>query len=222
MRDNLLKEKHSGGLVGHFGHDKTYAQICSSYNWLGMRSNVKKFMDRCRVFQYAKWKKHKTGLYHPLPIPYRSWDEISMDFVLGLPRTHRGSDSIFSMVYIFSKMAHFISCHKTSVVTHIENLFLKEVVRLHGLTRSIVLDRDTKFVGHFWRNLWKRLGKVFYFISTYQPYIDGQTEVLDQSLVNILRRLVSEHHNSGIRFFPSKSFLLMILLTKALEKVHFK
>jgi hypothetical protein len=87
MRDNLLKEKHSGGLAGHFGHDKTYAQLSSSYHWLGMIYDVNNFVDRCRVFQYAKGKQHNTGLYQPLPILDRPWDAISMDFVLGLPRT---------------------------------------------------------------------------------------------------------------------------------------
>jgi hypothetical protein len=56
MRDNLLKENHSGGLAGHFGHGKTYAQLSSSYYWPGMRSDVNKFVDKCKIFQYAKGK----------------------------------------------------------------------------------------------------------------------------------------------------------------------
>jgi hypothetical protein len=108
MREIFLKEKHYGGLVRHFGHDKTLSKLNGAYFCPGMKTYVKKFVDRFKNFQHTKGKRQNTGLYQPLPIPERSWDVVSMDFILGLPRIQRGCDSIFVVVDRFSKLAHFI------------------------------------------------------------------------------------------------------------------
>jgi hypothetical protein len=149
MMDNLLKEKHSRKLAKHFDHDKTFSKLNGSYFLPGMRTDVKIFVVRCRICQHMKGKRQNTGLYQPLPIPERPWDAVNMDFILGLPRKQRGCDLIFVVVERFSKMAHFIPCEKNSDATHIANLFFKEVIRLHGLPKSIMSDQDTKFVGNF-------------------------------------------------------------------------
>ena len=129
-----------------------------------------------------------------------------MDFILGLPGMQRGFDSIFVVVKRFLNMAHFIPCQKTSDATHIANLFFKKVVRLHGLPRSIVSDQDNKFVGHFWRTLWKNLGTGLSFISSYHPQVDGHIEVVNISLGDLLRSLVTKHHNQWDHILPQEEF----------------
>jgi hypothetical protein len=154
VRLMLLQEAHAGGLMGHFGAKKTEQVLADHFFWPKMRRDVERHVLHCVTCHKAKSRLNPHGLYNPLPIPSVPWEDICMDFVLGLPRTKRGRDSIFVVVDRLSKMAHFIPCHKSDDASHIAELFFREIVRLHGVPRTIVSDRDTKFLSYFWKTLW--------------------------------------------------------------------
>ena len=166
--------------MGHFGPNKTLEVLKEHFYWPHMRKHVDRHCKSCIACMKAK-----------SPIPSKPWVDISMDFVLGLPRTKKGRDSIFVVVDRFSKMAHFILCNKIDEATYIANLFFKEVVRLHSLPRSTVSDRDSKFLSHFWRTLWGKLGTKLLFSTTSHPQSDSQTEVVNRTLGQMLRCTVT-------------------------------
>jgi transposase InsO family protein len=90
----------------------------------------------------------------------------------------------------FSKMTHFIPCHKSDNASHVVDLFFTEIIRLHGVPNIIVLDRDAKFLSHFWRTLWFKLGTKLLFSTTCYPQTDGQAEVINHTLSTMLQAVL--------------------------------
>jgi hypothetical protein len=192
LRTILVKEVHEGSVAGHFGIQKTLDMLAQHFYWPKMLGTVGKHILKCETCLKAKVTFHK-GEYLPLPVPHKPWEHLSMDFVVALPRTKRGKDAIMVVVDRFSKMAHFIACTKVDDAQNVAKLYFSEIVRLHGIPKTIVSDRDSKFLSHFWKTLWNLLGTKLLFSTAYHPQTDGQTEVTNRTLGTLLRTLVHKN-----------------------------
>lgn len=206
IRELLIREVHEGGLAGHFGIEKTVEVLNGYVYWPRVKRDVEHVIRRCLVCQRAKSNSLNHGLHLPLPVPHAPWEDVSLDFVTGLPRTQRKSDSIMVVVDRFSKMAHFIPCTTTHDAVQVANLYFREIVRLHGIPKSMVSDRDTKFLSHFWRTLWRKMGTKLNFSTSSHPQTDGQTEVTNRTLGTLLRVLVKKNIRSWEEVLPQAEF----------------
>ena len=126
-----------------------------------------------------------------------------MDFVLGLPCTFRKHDSILLVVDHFSKMAHFLPCSKTFDTSKIAKLYFDEIVKLYGLPKTILSNRDVCFMSYFWKTLWHLVGTELKFSTAFHPQTDGQIEVVNRSLGNLLWCLVGEVNRNWDSILPT-------------------
>jgi hypothetical protein len=156
-----------------------------------MKFDTAKYVAACGVCQLMKAEhKRPAGLLKPLEILEWKWERITMDFVVGLPRTPRGKDAIWVVVDQLTKSAHFIPMKTTNSAEELVPLYMIEVLRLHGVPKSIVSDRDSKFVPKFWQSLHNALGTKLSLSVAFHPQTDGQSERTIQTLEDMLHTCV--------------------------------
>jgi hypothetical protein len=139
-------------------------------------------------------------------IPEWKWDSIAMDFVSGLPKTRKGNDSIWVIVDRLTKSAHFIAFKTGTLVPRLAEIYVEQIVKLHGIPSSIVSDRDPRFTSRFWESLQEALGTKLRLSSAYHPQTDGQSERTIQSLEDLLRACVLEGGGSWDSYLPLIEF----------------
>jgi hypothetical protein len=202
FKDLLLKEFHETPVGGHAGIIKTLKRLAANFYWAEMRGDVKRFIASCVVCQQTKYSTQKPGgLLQPLPIPENVWEDISMDFVTGLPLSN-GYSVIFVVVDRFSKALHLGALQAQFTAYKVAELFINMVCKIHGLPKSIVSDRDPVFVSKFWADLFKFSGTLLRMSSSYHPQTDGQTEVTNRTIEQYLRAFVHAKPNTWFRLLP--------------------
>jgi hypothetical protein len=157
------------------------------FYWKGLKQEVEDFVKQSLVCKLAKYMNTlPPGLLQPLPIPQGAWQDISMDFIEGLPLSE-GFNVILVIVDRFTKYAHFIPIRHPFSATTIAKAVFDNVVKLHGLTKTIVSDRDKVFTRTFWKELFSLMGTQLMMSFAYLPQIDGQIERVNQCLEMYLR-----------------------------------
>ncbi|KAJ1114308.1 hypothetical protein NDU88_002547 [Pleurodeles waltl] len=178
---------HDAVTAGHPGYTKTAQIVQRHFRWEGWAKDVAAWVARCEICARAKGENAKSqGRLIPLPTPDKPWQTISVDFVVGLPMD-QGYNAIMVVIDSLTKMGHFLPCRNLPTASQTAHLILSQVVRLHGLPRTIISDRGPQFVARFWR-MWCKVLRIESALSTsFHPQTDGQTERLNQTLKKYLR-----------------------------------
>ena len=196
LKTELLEEAHDSPIAGHLGVTRTMDLLSRTYYWPKMIEDVKAFIQSCRLCQMNKTTHQlEQGLAMPIATPLRRWDQVTVDFITGLPVTAKGNDAIMVVVDKFSKMLHLIPTIIAITAPEVADIFFNQIVKYHGVPTSIISDRDPRFTSLFWDRLWKRLGTKLAMSTAYHPRSDGQTERANRTLEQMLRSYVNARQN---------------------------
>ncbi|MCO5583035.1 hypothetical protein L7F22_036941 [Adiantum nelumboides] len=154
----------------------------------------------------------KTDIYYIVNPPYifstcwQSGKSIAMDFIFDLPRTQNGHDGIWTFIDRFSKQAHFVPVKKTAKPDHLARLFVAQIFRLHGMPETIVSDRDPRFTSLFWKAIWENIGTRLQLSSSFHPQTDGQSEIANSVVLDLLKSYISDQKTQWERCLPLVEF----------------
>jgi hypothetical protein len=154
LKKKVLDEAHTSRYSIHPGSTKMYHDLRQQFWWTRMKHETTHYVSECDTCRKVKADYMKPrGLLQPLSIPEWKWDDISIDFIVGLPLTARKFDSIWVIVDRLSKSTHFIPVHTNYNVQKYAGIYIARVLCLHGVSKTIISDRGSQFVARFWEQL---------------------------------------------------------------------
>ena len=197
LKSELIKLHHDDPITGgHFGRQRTTETLRSKYFWTNIHKYVDEYVKSCPICQATASPRHrKYGKLVSLPIPYRPWQETSMDFITGLPPTiHNGIevDSILVIVDRFTKFCHFFPVHTTMTAAELAELYHNKIELKYGPQEGIVSDRGPVFTSKFWTRLFALAKTRLRFSTAFHPQTDSQTERVNQVIEHYLRCFTGE------------------------------
>ena len=204
--DVIIDNAHQ--TLGHFGARKTSEYVRRWFWWPTLGKDILKFCLSCGLCQTTKPSNQAPmGLLHSLPIPTRPWQSISMDFLGPFPRSQE-FDYLWVILCRLTSHTHLIPIVTTIKASELAWLYVREIVRLHGVAESIVSDRDTKFTSAFWKEVHRLLGTRLLMSTAFHPQTDGATERANRSIIQILRATVKPDQADWVEKLPMVEFAL--------------
>ncbi len=197
LRTKVLHTHHESLVGGHQGVIRTYDALSKKFYFPRMRKIVEKYVTTCIFCQRNKAKNQQPiGLLQPLEIPEEPWDTVSMDFIVKLPLTKSGNDSIVVFVCKLTKRVILRALKTTASASDVAKIYLDAVVREHGISRNFICDRDSKFTSKFWKSFVELLGIKLKMSTAFHPETDGQTERANRVIQDCLRHYVNFEQNN--------------------------
>jgi transposase InsO family protein len=206
LRRRIVAQHHDSKLAGHPGRWKTLELVTRTYWWPQISRYIGQYTRTCDLCTRTKsQRKAPIGELHPVAIPTRRWEQITVDFIVELPQAH-GYDAVMNIVDSLSKRAHFIPTHTTISAEGAARMYLTHVWKLHGLPCRVISDRGPQFVAQFTRELYRLLGIKLAASTAYHPQTDGQTERVNQELEQYLRLFTNERQDDWDELLPLAEF----------------
>ena len=170
LREEILREFHCSRFAVHPGGTKMYYDLCCQYYWSGMKRHIGDFVRRCLTCQQVK-ADHQSlaGLLQPLEVAESKWKHMTMDFVTHFPRTSWKHDVVWVIVDRLTKSAHILAMLMTFTLEEFCRLYIREIVRLHGVPVSTVSYRDPRFTAHFWKSFQGAMGTQLMKSTAFHP-----------------------------------------------------
>ena len=210
LRTRLLQLVHCTKLTAHPGRRKTLALMSARYYWPGMVRFIEQFRRNCQCVA-SKVPHDKTpGLLHPLPIPSRRWQHISVDFH-SLPPDQAGFNMVLVVIDRLSKRAFSIACRDTVTAEKAAWLYWHHCFRTCGIPESITSDRGPQFISQFMDELGKILGIKQKLSTADHAQTDGNTEIYNQYLNQRLIPFLNHHQDNWGELLPAMDFAQAIL-----------
>jgi hypothetical protein len=223
LLEQIMKQAHDSRYSNHLGSTKMYEDLKTRYWWKDMRRDIAHYVACCDTCSRVKIEHQKPArLLKPLEILVWKSEDISMDFIVGLPWTPNGNDSVWVIVDRLNKVAHFVPVKTWYATEKLADLYVEHILRLHGAPRSIVSDRGPQFVAKFWKSFHQLLGTTLNYNTAFHPQTDRQTERVNQVLEDMLRACALTYGTDWESSLPFAEFSYNNSYQESLRMVPFE